>query len=85
MYDLYQQGPRGLSWGVSTGWESVDNVYKVGPCSSSTSASALCKVHKLAAEVVARLESHTDISLSHGSVSVGVHNCLSRCKFACGF
>jgi hypothetical protein len=29
VYDLYQQGPRGLSWGVSTGWDSMDTCYKV--------------------------------------------------------
>ncbi|WIA29449.1 hypothetical protein OEZ86_011950 [Tetradesmus obliquus] len=31
VYDLYQQGPRGLSWGVSTGWDSLDACYKVVP------------------------------------------------------
>lgn len=29
VYDLYSQGVRGLSWGVSTGWPSVDALYKV--------------------------------------------------------
>jgi hypothetical protein len=29
VYDLYQQGPKGLSWGVSTGWQAVDAVYRV--------------------------------------------------------
>jgi hypothetical protein len=29
VYDLYNQGLGGLSWGVSTGWESVDSCYKV--------------------------------------------------------
>eukprot|EP00775_Hariotina_reticulata_P010436 gene10436-10594_t len=31
VYDLYNQGLGGLSWGVSTGWESVDPCYKVVP------------------------------------------------------
>ena len=31
MYDLYCQGPRGLSTGVSTGWPAVDEHYKVVP------------------------------------------------------
>ena len=31
VYDLYMEGPKGLSWGLSTGWETVDVYYKVGP------------------------------------------------------
>eukprot|EP00878_Enallax_costatus_P035485 GHUV01039599.1.p1 GENE.GHUV01039599.1~~GHUV01039599.1.p1 ORF type:complete len:305 (+),score=70.74 GHUV01039599.1:231-1145(+) len=31
VYDLYQQGPKGLSWGVSTGWSTVDTCYQVVP------------------------------------------------------
>lgn len=27
--ELYEQGAAGLSWGVSTGWSSVDAFYKV--------------------------------------------------------
>jgi hypothetical protein len=45
VYDLYQQGPRGLSWGVSTGWDSMDTCYKVSGLVTHAKQCSMCHAY----------------------------------------